>query len=51
MGDPATRDTAFFFYQLNLIFAMGLIGGPLILRHASRRLSGTWGPDDADSFL
>ena len=23
-------------------------GGPLILRHASKRPSGTWGPDDYD---
>ena len=25
-----------------------LLGGPLILRHASKRSSGTWGPDDWD---
>jgi hypothetical protein len=24
------------------------IGGPLVLRHASKRKSGTWGPDDYD---
>ena len=24
------------------------IGGPLVLRHASKRSSGTWGPDDYD---
>jgi hypothetical protein len=24
------------------------IGGPLVLRHASKRSSGTWGPDDWD---
>jgi hypothetical protein len=24
------------------------IGGPLVLRHASKRCSGTWGPDDWD---
>src|SRR5215216_6256355 len=24
------------------------IGGPLTLRHASKRSSGTWGPDDYD---
>jgi hypothetical protein len=24
------------------------IGGPLVLRHASKRNSGTWGPDDYD---
>jgi hypothetical protein len=26
------------------------MGGPLILRHASKRSSGTWGPDDYDVF-
>ena len=25
-----------------------LIGGPLVLRHASKRSSETWGPDDYD---
>jgi len=25
-----------------------LIDGPLVLRHASKRSSGTWGPDDYD---
>jgi hypothetical protein len=25
-------------------------GGPLTLRHASKRRSGTWGPDDYDVF-
>jgi hypothetical protein len=25
-------------------------GGPLVLRHASKRSSGTWGPDDYDVF-
>jgi len=24
------------------------LGGPLTLRHASKRISGTWGPDDYD---
>ena len=24
------------------------VGGPLVLRHASKRKSGTWGPDDYD---
>jgi hypothetical protein len=24
------------------------LGGPLVLRHASKRSSGTWGPDDYD---
>jgi hypothetical protein len=26
----------------------GPIGGPLVLRHASKRSSGTWGPNDYD---
>jgi hypothetical protein len=30
------RDNAFIFYQTNLIFSMGLIGGPLILRYLYR---------------
>jgi hypothetical protein len=30
-GDPDTRDKAFVFYQLNLIFAMGVVGGPLAI--------------------
>ena len=30
-GDPATRDSAFAFYETNLVFAMGVVGGPLAL--------------------
>jgi hypothetical protein len=30
-SDGLTRDRAFTFYQLNLIFAMGSVGGPLVL--------------------
>ncbi len=30
-GSPYTRDNAFVFYQQNLIFAMGVVGGPLVL--------------------
>jgi hypothetical protein len=30
-GEPAIRDSAFIFYQLNLIFAMGVVGGPLVV--------------------
>lgn len=30
-GAPETRDEAFLFYQGNLIFAMGVVGGPLVL--------------------
>src|SRR5215211_3218712 len=32
----------------NLVTAPDPIGGPLVLRHASKRSSGTWGPDDYD---
>jgi hypothetical protein len=32
------RDYSFIFYQLNLIFAMGLLGGPLIVWLAARKL-------------
>lgn len=45
-SDGRLRDQAFMFYQLNLIFAMGAVGGPIILWLLYRRLlRGEPGPE------
>jgi hypothetical protein len=44
------RDDAFIFYQTNLIFSVGIFGGPLILWLLYRVLSGRFRPGSQRSF-